>query len=54
MADTVDGYADEVATLTEALANDRLSLGGRRVLTTALAQVQATNAKVVAAFGGGE
>jgi hypothetical protein len=54
MADTVDGYADEVATLTEALADDRLSLGGRRVLTTALAQVQATNAKVVAAFGGGE
>jgi hypothetical protein len=54
MADTVDGYADEVATLTEALADDQLSPGGRRVLTTALAQVQATNAKVIAAFGGGE
>ena len=54
MADTVDGYADEVATLTEALADDTLSAGGRRVLTKALAQVQATNAKVVAAFGGGE
>jgi hypothetical protein len=54
MADTVDGYADEVATLTEALADDQLSLGGKRVLTKALAQVQATNAKVTAAFGGGE
>ncbi len=54
MADTVDGYADEVATLTEALADDSLSTGGRKVLTKALAQVQATNAKVVAAFGGGE
>jgi hypothetical protein len=54
MADTVDGYADEVATLTEALADDTLSAGGRKVLTKALVQVQATNAKVVAAFGGGE
>ena len=54
MADTVDGYADEVATLTEALADDQLSVGGRKVLTKALAQVQATNAKVLAAFGGGE
>ena len=54
MADTVDGYADEVATVTEALADDSLSTGGRKVLTKALAQVQATNAKVTAAFGGGE
>jgi len=54
MADTVDGYADEVATVTEALADDSLSTGGRKVLTKALTQVQATNAKVVAAFGGGE
>jgi hypothetical protein len=54
MADTVDGYTDEVATVTEALADDSLSTGGRKVLTKALAQVQATNAKVVAAFGGGE
>jgi hypothetical protein len=54
MADTVDGYADEVATLSEALADDALSTGGRKVLTKALAKVEATNAKVVAAFGGGE
>ena len=54
MADTVDGYADEVATLTEALADDQLSVGGRKVLTKALTQVQATNAKVLLAFGGGE
>ena len=54
MADTVDGYADEVATLSEALADDTLSTGGRKVLTKALAKVEATNAKVLAAFGGGE
>jgi hypothetical protein len=54
MADTVDGYADEVAALGEALSDDALSTGGRKVLTKAHAQVQATNAKVVAAFGGGE
>jgi hypothetical protein len=54
MADTVGGYADEVATLSEAIADDTLSTGGRKVLTKALAQVQATNAKVTAAFGGGE
>jgi hypothetical protein len=54
MADTVDGYTDEVATLSEALADDALSTGGRKVLTKALAKVEATNAKVVAAFGGGE
>jgi hypothetical protein len=54
MADTVDGYSDEVATLTEALADDQLSAGGRRVLRPALTQSQATQAKVTAAFGGGE
>ena len=54
MADTVDGYADEVATLAEALQDDQLSVGGRKVLTKALVQVQATNAKVTTAFGGGE
>ncbi len=54
MADTVDGYTDEVATLTEALADDTLSAGGKRVLRTALTQSQATQATVTAAFGGGE
>jgi hypothetical protein len=54
MADTVAGYDDEVANLTEALAADTLSAGGRKVLTAALNQSKATQAKVAAAFGGGE
>jgi len=54
MSDTVDGYTDEVATLTEALADDTLSAGGQRVLRPALTQAQATQAKVNLAFGGGE
>ena len=54
MADTVAGYDDEVANLTEALAADQLSAGGKKVLTAALAQSKATQAKVTAAFGGGE
>jgi hypothetical protein len=54
MADTVDGYADEVATLQEAVTDDTLSTGGRLVLSKALAQSQATAGKVNLAFGGGE
>jgi hypothetical protein len=54
MADTVAGYDDEVANLTEALADDQLSAGGTRVLQAALTQVTATAAKVTTAFGGGE
>jgi hypothetical protein len=54
MADTVAGYDDEVANLTEALAVDQLSAGGKKVLTAALNQAKATQAKVAAAFGGGE
>jgi hypothetical protein len=54
MADTVAGYDDEVANITEALADDQLSSGGTRVLNAALRQVTATAAKVNAAFGGGE
>jgi hypothetical protein len=54
MADTVAGYDDEVANLTEALAVDQLSAGGKKVLTAALNQSKATQAKVAAAFGGGE
>ena len=54
MADTLDGYADEVANLTEALEDDTLSAGGQRVLTRALDQVEATHAKINTAFGGGE
>lgn len=54
MGDTVDGYTDEVANLTEALHDDQLSPAGRAALTVALAQSKAAQAKVNAAFGGGE
>jgi hypothetical protein len=54
MADTVAGYDDEVANLSEALAGDQLSVGGKKVVTAALNQSKATQAKVAAAFGGGE
>jgi hypothetical protein len=54
MADTVDGYTDEAASISEALADDSLSAGGTRVLRPALAKSQATAAKVTLAFGGGE
>ena len=54
MADTVDGYTDEVANITDTLADDVLSAGGKSVLTAALAHAKATEAKVQAAFGGGE
>lgn len=54
MADTVDGYADEVANLTEALADDNLSAGGKSSLTAALNRSKATAAKINTAFGGGE
>jgi hypothetical protein len=54
MADTVDGYTDEAASISEALADDTLSAGGTRVLRPALAKSQATAAKVTLAFGGGE
>jgi hypothetical protein len=54
MADTVAGYDDEVANISEALANDALSAGGKGVLTAALKQSRATDSKVNTAFGGGE
>jgi hypothetical protein len=54
MADTLADYQDEVDNLGEALQDDQLSAGGRRVLTEALAKSQATQAKAIAAFGGGE
>jgi hypothetical protein len=54
MADTVLGYDDEVANITEAIATDKLSAGGKKVLQSALAQSQRTDASVNAAFGGGE
>jgi hypothetical protein len=54
MADTLDGYTDEVSNITDALTDDQLSAGGRRVLRAALSQVTVTAANVNAAFGGGE
>jgi hypothetical protein len=54
MADTVDGYADEIANLSEALNLDRLSASGRGALTRALTRTQTAANKVNAAFGGGE
>jgi hypothetical protein len=54
MADTLAGYDDEVANLTDALADDILSAGGKTILTSALAKSKATQAKIQTAFGGGE
>lgn len=54
MADTVDGYTDELANIGEALSDDQLSVGGKKVLTAALKQSQAAGTKVANAFGGGE
>ena len=54
MADTVDGYTDEVANLSEAIADDTLSTGGASALRTALARSKATLTKINNAFGGGE
>ena len=54
MADTLDGYTDEVANLTEALQVDQLTTSARSALTNALSRSQAAAAKVTAAFGGGE
>jgi hypothetical protein len=54
MADTLDGYTDEVANLTEALKVDRLTTSARSALTNALSRSQAAAAKVTAAYGGGE
>jgi hypothetical protein len=54
MADTAAGYDDEVANLTEALKNDKLSVGGGKVLTQALVKSKATQTMFATAFGGGE
>jgi hypothetical protein len=54
LADELAGYDDEVANIAEAIADDRLSTGGKKVLRAALAQSKATRARINAAFGGGE
>jgi hypothetical protein len=54
MADSVDGYTDEVGCLTEALKVDRLTTSARAALNNALTRSKATAAKVLAAYGGGD
>lgn len=54
MPDILPDFDDEVANFTEALSDDTLSTGGKKVLTAALAQSTKIDAKVNAAFGGGE
>jgi hypothetical protein len=54
MPDTLTGYDDEVANISEGLSDDVLSVGGKQVLTKALQQSKATDAKMNAAYGGGE
>ena len=52
MTDTVDGYADEVANLTEALQRDALTAAARAELTKALKKSTATAARISPPFGG--
>ena len=54
MADSLDGYADEVANVTEALDVDRLTTSARAALQNALSRSQAAADKVNAAFGGAD
>jgi hypothetical protein len=54
MADSLDGYADEVANLTEALDVDRLTPSARAALQNALLRSQAAADKMNAAFGGAD
>jgi hypothetical protein len=54
MADTLDGYTDEVANLKDALADDKLTAGGTAALRAALTRANAILAKINTAYGGGE
>jgi hypothetical protein len=54
LADTVPYYADEVAAITEALADDHLVPAARRALRTGLTRSKKAAAQMTAAFGGGE
>ena len=54
MADSVGSYDDEVANLSEALADDQLSPVARSTLTVALTRSKAARTRVTKAFGGGE
>jgi len=54
LADTVPAYTDEVASIQEALTDDRLTATARSALQAALVRSQAAEATITAAFGGGE
>jgi len=54
LADTVPQYADEVATIREALVDDRLSRRARVGVRAALARSIRANTAMTRAFGGGE
>lgn len=54
LADTVPAYTDEVATVREALRDDRLTSVARQALRATLGRSRAAEAAMVAAFGGGE
>jgi hypothetical protein len=54
MSDTLGTYPAEENLITTALLAYELTAGARTGLTNVLAQVQATEAKVDAVWGGGE
>jgi hypothetical protein len=54
MPDVLPDFDDEVANFDEASSDDQLSAGGAKVISKALAQSQATQAKLAVAYGGGE
>jgi hypothetical protein len=54
MPDILPDFDDEVANFQEAISDDTLSAGGKKVLTAALAQSQKTDTAMNTAFGGGE
>jgi hypothetical protein len=54
LADSLPAYTDEVASIQEALADDRLAGIARTALQAALVRSQAAEASMNAAFGGGD
>jgi hypothetical protein len=54
LADTVPSYTDEVAAVTEALADDHLVPSSRRALLAVLDRSAQAEAQMIAAYGGGE
>ena len=54
LADTVPNYTDEVAAITEALADDHLIPAARRVLQTVLTRSTQAEAQMTAAYGGAD